>query len=90
VHLLAITGKREEARRMLQELEHPKPDQQAPDAFSMAILHTALGERDEAFDWLNRALDQRKVAFIKVHPMLDPLRNDPRFPVLLAKAGLAN
>ncbi|SPF48858.1 hypothetical protein SBA4_40022 [Candidatus Sulfopaludibacter sp. SbA4] len=89
-HLLAVTGKHSEARRMLDGFEHPAPDEPPPSAIDIAIVYAALGDRDSAFQWLNRAYENRQVWFLKVHPMLDPLRGDPRFTELLKKAGLAN
>lgn len=85
--LLAVMGRREEARRALDELEHPKTGG-APNAFDLAAIHAALGDRDEAFQWLDRAYERRIIWFIKVHPALDPLRGDPRFGELLKKTGL--
>jgi TolB-like protein/Tfp pilus assembly protein PilF len=87
-HLLAVGGKREQARRMLNELEHPAAGQPLPDAFNMAVSHAALGENDRAVEWLERAYEARNIALLKVHPMLDPLRGDPRFAKLLNRAGL--
>ena len=85
-HLLAETGKRAEARALLQEMEHPADA--SPNAFDIAVVYTALGDKDAAFQWLDRALERRIVWFLKVHPFLDPLRDDPRFAALLKKAGL--
>ena len=85
-HLLAVMGKRDQAQRLLAELEHPR--EQPPDAFSIAIIHAALDERDQAFEWLERAYDSRKIALVKVHPMLDPLRADERYQAFLKKARL--
>jgi tetratricopeptide (TPR) repeat protein len=87
-HLLAAEGRKEEARRMLAEIEHPKPGEGIPDGLGIAAVHAALGDRDEAFVWLTRAYEARRIAFLKVHPFLDPLRDDPRFGELLKKAGL--
>ncbi|MCZ6917823.1 MAG: protein kinase [Gemmatimonadetes bacterium] len=55
-----------------------------PSAF--AAIHTALGEADAAFEWLERALAAREgVAMLKVWPGYDPLRADPRFAELLER-----
>jgi serine/threonine-protein kinase len=60
-----------------------------PVAFVM--LHTGLGEADRAFDWLDRALEDRRgwLAYLKVEPLLDPIRGDPRFGRLLERMRLA-
>jgi TolB-like protein/Tfp pilus assembly protein PilF len=84
-HLLAVTGKRTEALALLKEMEHPAGHQ--PNAFDIAAVYAALGDKDSAFKWLNRAYDSRIIWLLKVHPFLDPLRDDPRYPALLKKAG---
>jgi tetratricopeptide (TPR) repeat protein len=86
--LLAVMGKREEARRKLDELEHPKAGEGPVGAFDIAAIYAALGDRDHAFQWLDRAYDRRIIWFLKVHPAMDPLRGDPRYAELLKKTGL--
>jgi hypothetical protein len=54
----------------------------------MAGIYAALGDRDSAFQWLDRAYDRRIIWFLKVHPAMDPLRDDPRYTELLKKTGL--
>lgn len=55
-----------------------------------ATLHTRLGQKDEAFKWLNKCIDQREPSILqlKVEPTYDPLRSDSRFPTLLNRIGL--
>ena len=57
--------------------------------YAFAVIHLALGERDQALDWLEEASrgDQSglpSINFIKVDPYLDPLRGDPRFEALVS------
>ncbi len=87
--LYAATGRRAEARRLLDVMEHPAAPA-PPNAFDIAAVYSALGDRDAAFQWLDRAYQQRKVWFLEVHPMLDPLRSDPRFTALLRKCGFSD
>jgi len=57
--------------------------------WSFARVHLALGEKEKAIDELERAYLERSdpyITFIKVSPLFDPLRGDPRFQALLAKA----
>ena len=59
-------------------------------AYSLAVLSAGLGERNEAFRWLDRAVEahEEELPFLRLDPIWDPLRADPRFPALLAKIGL--
>ena len=56
-----------------------------------AILYAALGEKDKAFEWLNKSFERRfgPLIYLKVNPIWDNLRADPRFPELLGHVGLA-
>ena len=57
---------------------------------SFAWIHLGLGEIDQAFTWMERAIDDRDpiIIPIKSYPFLDPVRNDPRFAALLRKMNL--
>jgi hypothetical protein len=50
----------------------------------------ALGRQDEAFEWLDRAYEERDALLtdVKRMPHSDPLREDPRFDALMKKIGL--
>jgi hypothetical protein len=54
------------------------------------MIHGMNGNNDQAFEWLNRAIDQREVALVSI--MVDPsfagLRDDPRWETLLARMNL--
>src|SRR6267142_2050073 len=87
--VLARAGKRSEAEQLLHELETvARESHVSPVAF--AILHIGLGNVDRALDWAERAYDEKRgwLAYVKVNPMLDPLRNEPRFKSLLQKMRL--
>jgi len=58
--------------------------------FKVALNHAALGGRDEAFEWLERARRQNdpRLIFLGVDPALDALRGDPRFAGVLRQVGL--
>jgi tetratricopeptide (TPR) repeat protein len=68
------------------------PDHKNAAQFRMAEIFAQLGERDLAFEWLDKAYQEHSfwLPFLNVHPHLDPLRNDARFDSLLARVGLAH
>lgn len=53
----------------------------------LAVYHVALGEKGKALDQLDRAYHEKRLLFIKVEPLLDPLRNEPRFQELLKRVN---
>jgi adenylate cyclase len=84
----AKAGQRDEALKLLAQLEELATKRYVG-AWSFAIVHLALGEKGKAVDELERAFRERSdpfITFIKVSPLFDPLRGDPRFQALLAKA----
>ena len=59
-------------------------------AYNIGVLYAGLGERDEAFRWLQKVEDDRSewFALINVDPRLDGLHGDPRFTRILRQVGL--
>ena len=58
--------------------------------YGVALVYVGLGNRDLALRWLRRAARERSqyLVFLKVEPMLDPVRADPRFQALLRELGI--
>ena len=58
--------------------------------YDVAMIHVGLDQKDQAFDWLQKAYEERSdwLRYLKVDPRLDPLRSDPRFPDLVRRVGL--
>jgi serine/threonine protein kinase/TolB-like protein len=85
----ALAGRTAEARNVLERLQTLSRQRYVLPTF-IAMLHGALGEKDEAFQYLNRGYAERcrPMAFLKVDPLWDPLRSDPRFSELLKRVGL--
>jgi serine/threonine protein kinase/Tfp pilus assembly protein PilF len=85
----AAAGKRKEAEELLRELEG-RPVEVGNWCRAIALVHTALGTIDRAFEWLEKAyeLKAESLSLLKIDPKLDPLRGDERFDSLLTRVGL--
>jgi serine/threonine-protein kinase len=83
-----LAGETESARTALAQLHLLK--QRRPVRFAcFALVHLGLGEKQEALTWLERATEvhESSISAIGVHPVWDPLREEPRFQELLKRAG---
>lgn len=88
-YVLARAGNRDEARRLLSELEeHARHSYVSPVSF--ATIHLGLGDIDRALDWTERARDERRgwLCYLRVNPLMDPMRDHPRFAELVRQMGL--
>lgn len=87
---LAQAGQTAEARKILALLEE-RATREPVEASLFGFLRAGLGEQDRAIDCLEEACDQgsRFVAFLAIWSIYDPLRNHPRWPGLLRRAGLS-
>jgi DNA-binding SARP family transcriptional activator/Tfp pilus assembly protein PilF len=88
-HIYARSGKIKEAQDVIDQLiEQSKNRYVSPCGF--AFIHAALGEKDQAFTWLEKAYEQHcaELFDLKVEPKYDSLRTDPRFRNLLQRIGL--
>jgi TolB-like protein/DNA-binding winged helix-turn-helix (wHTH) protein/Flp pilus assembly protein TadD len=86
-HAYAVSGRTEEARKILQDLEG-RQTQRSPTDASIALVHVGLGDNDQAIIWLEKAYAARFNPSILLRPAFDPIRSDPRFQNLLRKIGL--
>ena len=88
---LAITyarlGRESEARRVLQQLID-KANRSYVAGEQIATVFVALDDHDEAFRWLNRAVDEHSANIISTRRELRPLQSDARFPELLRRMGI--
>src|SRR5438552_3117055 len=82
-------AKNPEARKILLELEEAA-EQRYVSPYDIATIYAALGEKDQAFAWLEKAYEERSgwLAYLQVNPILDNLRPDPRFAGLVRRIGL--
>ena len=85
----AVSGRPDEARRILANLKQLYQQGIVP-ATSLATLHGALGESNEAFVWLEKAYQERdpQLTYLKAGRRFEPLREDPRFGQLVRRVGL--
>ena len=85
----AIGGDLPAARRMLAGIAEQAGSRYIS-PYSLAVVHAALGDTDEAFRQLDRAVDERSswMTYAAVNPRLDALRSDPRFQGVLKRVGL--
>jgi serine/threonine protein kinase/Tfp pilus assembly protein PilF len=84
--IYARTGKKDEARQILQKLIETKQEY----SYNLAIVCFDLGDIDQGFNWLEKAYEEHESGFyyIKIDPDFDRVRTDPRFKALLKKMGL--
>ena len=89
-HAYAALGKRADAQKILDHLKELSMQRYvAP--YNFAVIYAGLSQKDEAFNWLNRAYDDRSymlAVYLNTDTRLDSLRSDPRFNELRRRIGL--
>ncbi len=88
-HAYAVSGQTREAQKILNDLED-RSKRMYISPFDIAVVYVGLGDRDQAFAWLEKAYDERTrtMLSLKVNPRLDPLRSDPRLAALMRRVGV--
>lgn len=88
-HALAMSGRSDEARRILYELTELSARRYVS-PYIFAEIYRGLGEIDLTFEWLEKAFEDRCdwLVWLGVEPGLDSLRSDPRFTELVRRIGL--
>jgi tetratricopeptide (TPR) repeat protein len=88
-YTLANAGRTQEAKRILDELR-ALANADRPLPFQMAVVYVGLGDKEQAFYWLEKAFDARawELGALQTIPVFDGLRSDPRFNILLNRIGL--
>jgi len=89
-HAYAVSGRRDEALKIVAQMESDAKQSNRIRATAFSIIFAGLNDRDKAFEWLEKAYEQRYegVIFVKVQPYYDNLRSDPRYYELLKRIGL--
>jgi tetratricopeptide (TPR) repeat protein len=88
-NVYALSGNADEARVLLRRLgELSKGNYVTP--YGVALIWAGLGDRDQAFAWLDKAFADRShwLVWLKIDPRWDPIRSDPRFHDLVTRVGL--
>jgi tetratricopeptide (TPR) repeat protein len=85
----AMAGNQAEAHRLLEQLK-AESNRTYVSPFGLALIASALGMSNEAFNWLDRAADAHTwdIIYLNRDPKLDSLRDDPRFHALSRRVGL--
>jgi serine/threonine-protein kinase len=88
-HLYAVSGQRKPCLDTLRKLEDLRAERYVS-PFDFASIHFALAQSDSAFDWLDRACQDRcfELLSIDVDPRFDAMRNHPRFAAVASQLGL--
>ena len=88
-HAYALSGNRAEAQKILDHLKEVSAHSWvAP--YNSAVISAGLGDKDQAFAWLDHAYDERSsyLTWLTTDQQLDGLRSDSRFAVLVKRIGL--
>lgn len=88
-HAYGLSGDHTKALTILDQLEK-RSKHQYVSSYCKALVHVGLGEKDLAFQWLERAFEERSemILWMKIGADCDSLRSDPRFHNLLRRCGL--
>ncbi len=87
-HGYAIAGRRAEALKVIRDLQEKSKREFVP-SYSIATVYTGLGMKEQAIQYLIKSFDEGSYYMIhlKVEPILDPLRSDPRFTDIMRRVG---
>jgi len=84
-NVYAVSGNREKALEIINVLFEQSKQKYIPSKL-IADVYVGLGEKDKAFEWLEKAFQERDIE--PVSPLLDPIREDPRFTDILQRMNL--
>jgi TolB-like protein/Flp pilus assembly protein TadD len=82
-----LSGNKTEAEKILDQLKKLSQERYVS-SYSFALIYLGLGDKEEALRWLEQSYQDRAgsdIGYIRVDPLLDPLRSDPRFEALAEK-----
>ena len=87
IYAYAASGQKDEATRLLEALRASAPSGGYVRSLSMALAYTALGDKDRAFEFLEKAYEERDpvLTLVKLDHLFDPLHDDPRWAPFITK-----
>jgi DNA-binding winged helix-turn-helix (wHTH) protein/tetratricopeptide (TPR) repeat protein len=88
-YVYGLSGKRAEAMNVLTQLASLSKHRYVS-PYDIALIHVALGEKDSAFDWLEKALTARsyELVYLRLDKRMETMRSDPRYSKLVRQIGL--
>jgi tetratricopeptide (TPR) repeat protein len=88
-YVYGVTGRRQEALQVLSNLEALSKKEYVT-SYAVALVHAALGDKDQAFAWLEKGVEERThwLVWLKRDVRWEPLRSDPRFAEVIRRVGL--
>jgi TolB-like protein/Tfp pilus assembly protein PilF len=88
-HAYAVSGRKEDALTQLSKLQAAAAKRYIPPSY-FALVWMGLGDNKQALTWLERGYKDRSehMLYLGLEPLVDPLRSDPRFALLLKNVGL--
>ncbi|HEX4594526.1 MAG TPA: protein kinase [Bryobacteraceae bacterium] len=89
-HTFAVSHQEGEAKKILDQLKE-RSQQTYVQPSLIAVIHAGMGDKNQAFDWLQKAYDDRSAGllYLKVDPAFDSVRSDSRFLDVLRRVGLS-
>jgi Flp pilus assembly protein TadD len=88
-HAYGVSGDKVKAKEVLGQLKELSKQRYVP-AYDIAMVYLGMGEKEEAFRWLERGYEERSawMVYLNIDPRLDGLHTDPRFRELVHRVGL--
>ena len=89
-HAYAVAGKKAEAQQVLNDLQQLDESQRYVSPYTVAAIYAGLGDQEQAFKWLNRAVEEHDIWLmnLKVDPVFAKLRSQRKFTDILAQIRL--
>ena len=86
-HVFAVAGQKDEARMVLSELDSGG-DRNSIHPYNVALIHAALGQEQQAFEWLERPHLNwtERLRMLRFDPRMDRLKEDPRFTAIVQRS----